>query len=134
MNFLKQGGNQWKHGLLVQDQTTAIHQNWCAAPARTSPKHRCAGGTAPIEYKYRYCCSVDIFFCFGTTHFCNACHEDFQPKAKQLERIVHCTSSIHQLVKSLHLDVVSVGIFTRSDLFLAECTVCQICQLFLFCP
>uniref|UniRef100_A0A0K2UH48 RCR-type E3 ubiquitin transferase n=1 Tax=Lepeophtheirus salmonis TaxID=72036 RepID=A0A0K2UH48_LEPSM len=31
-----------------------------------------------LEYKCRYCCSVAVFFCFGTTHFCNACHEDFQ--------------------------------------------------------
>uniref|UniRef100_A0A8C9U137 RCR-type E3 ubiquitin transferase n=1 Tax=Scleropages formosus TaxID=113540 RepID=A0A8C9U137_SCLFO len=54
-----------------------------------------------LEYKCRYCCSVAVFFCFGTTHFCNACHEDFQritsipkeelphcpagPKGKQLE-------------------------------------------------
>jgi E3 ubiquitin-protein ligase MYCBP2 len=31
-----------------------------------------------LEYKCRYCCSVAVFFCFGTTHFCNACHDDFQ--------------------------------------------------------
>lgn len=38
------------------------------------PKH----GTDFLEYKCRYCCSVAVYFCFGTTHFCNACHEDFQ--------------------------------------------------------
>ncbi len=38
------------------------------------PKH----GTDFLEYKCRYCCSVAVFFCFGTTHFCNACHDDFQ--------------------------------------------------------
>ena len=47
------------------------------------PKH----GTDYLEYKCRYCCSVAVFFCFGTTHFCNACHDDFQrvaniPKAE----------------------------------------------------
>ena len=31
-----------------------------------------------LEYKCRYCCSVAVFFCFGTTHFCAACHDDFQ--------------------------------------------------------
>jgi len=31
-----------------------------------------------LEYKCRYCCSVAVFFCFGTTHFCGACHDDFQ--------------------------------------------------------
>ena len=24
----------------------------------------------------RYCCSVATFFCFGTTHFCNGCHQN----------------------------------------------------------
>jgi hypothetical protein len=40
------------------------------------PKH----GTDYLEYKCRYCCSVAVFFCFGTTHFCNACHDDFQAR------------------------------------------------------
>jgi len=35
-------------------------------------------GTDYLEYKCRYCCSVAVFFCFGNTHFCNACHDDFQ--------------------------------------------------------
>ncbi|CAL4142860.1 unnamed protein product, partial [Meganyctiphanes norvegica] len=65
--------------------------------AQMCPKH----GTDFLEYKCRYCCSVAVFFCFGTTHFCNACHDDFQrvtnipkgdlprcpagPRAQQLE-------------------------------------------------
>ncbi|EGD72098.1 hypothetical protein PTSG_11546 [Salpingoeca rosetta] len=35
-------------------------------------------GTEFLEYKCRYCCSVAVFFCFGTTHFCNACHDQYQ--------------------------------------------------------
>ncbi|CAG4984339.1 unnamed protein product, partial [Parnassius apollo] len=42
--------------------------------ARVCPKH----GSDFLEYKCRYCCSVAVFFCFGTSHFCNACHDDFQ--------------------------------------------------------
>nr|CAD7443817.1 unnamed protein product [Timema bartmani] len=42
--------------------------------AQMCPKH----GTDFLEYKCRYCCSTAVFFCFGTTHFCNACHDDFQ--------------------------------------------------------
>lgn len=42
--------------------------------AQMCPKH----GTDYLEYKCRYCCSVAVFFCFGTTHFCNPCHDDFQ--------------------------------------------------------
>uniref|UniRef100_A0A336LRN5 RCR-type E3 ubiquitin transferase n=1 Tax=Culicoides sonorensis TaxID=179676 RepID=A0A336LRN5_CULSO len=65
--------------------------------AQICPKH----GTDYLEYKCRYCCSVAIFFCFGTTHFCDVCHDDFQkltnipknklpqcpvgPKAKKLQ-------------------------------------------------
>lgn len=44
------------------------------ARAQMCPKH----GTDFLEYKCRYCCSVAVFFCFGTTHFCDTCHDDFQ--------------------------------------------------------
>ncbi|CAD5120813.1 DgyrCDS9371 [Dimorphilus gyrociliatus] len=44
------------------------------AMAQMCPRH----GSDYLEYKCRYCCSVAVFFCFGTTHFCNMCHEDFQ--------------------------------------------------------
>ncbi|XP_038216347.1 E3 ubiquitin-protein ligase highwire [Zerene cesonia] len=44
------------------------------AGARICSKH----GSDFLEYKCRYCCSVAVFFCFGTSHFCNACHDDFQ--------------------------------------------------------
>uniref|UniRef100_A0A2I3HS24 RCR-type E3 ubiquitin transferase n=1 Tax=Nomascus leucogenys TaxID=61853 RepID=A0A2I3HS24_NOMLE len=52
--------------------------------AQMCPKH----GTDFLEYKCRYCCSVAVFFCFGTTHFCNEeLHTVLQvcPKGKQLE-------------------------------------------------
>lgn len=65
--------------------------------AQMCPRH----GTDFLEYKCRYFCSTAVFFCFGTTHFCNACHDDFQrvtnmtkeqlpqcpagPKGRQLE-------------------------------------------------
>ncbi|VVD05977.1 unnamed protein product [Leptidea sinapis] len=44
------------------------------AGAKICPKH----GSDFLEYKCRYCCSVAVFFCFGTSHFCNPCHDDFQ--------------------------------------------------------
>jgi len=28
-----------------------------------------------LEFKCRFCCSVAIWFCFGTTHFCDKCHD-----------------------------------------------------------
>eukprot|EP01132_Coremiostelium_polycephalum_P003999 gene3999-5001_t len=33
-------------------------------------------GKEYLEYKCRYCCSVAIWFCFGTTHFCQICHNN----------------------------------------------------------
>lgn len=53
--------------------------------AQMCPKH----GTDFLEYKCRYCCSVAVFFCFGTTHFCNACHDDFQ-KLTNLKEFPKC--------------------------------------------
>lgn len=38
------------------------------------PKH----GIDFLEYKCKFCCSIAVFFCFGTTHFCDTCHDDFQ--------------------------------------------------------
>ncbi|KAL6054132.1 E3 ubiquitin-protein ligase highwire [Balamuthia mandrillaris] len=35
------------------------------------PKH----GTKFLEYKCRYCCNVAVWFCWGTTHFCDECHK-----------------------------------------------------------
>uniref|UniRef100_A0A914D0R4 Uncharacterized protein n=1 Tax=Acrobeloides nanus TaxID=290746 RepID=A0A914D0R4_9BILA len=35
-------------------------------------------GTEFLEYKCRFCCSVAVYFCFGSTHFCSVCHSDFQ--------------------------------------------------------
>ncbi|BET00252.1 RING [Nesidiocoris tenuis] len=74
----------------------------CGACSDVSRAQMCPKHAADfLEYKCRYCCSVAVFFCFGSTHFCNACHDDFQrvtnipkselpacpagPKAKQLE-------------------------------------------------
>jgi E3 ubiquitin-protein ligase MYCBP2 len=44
----------------------------CSNPGEvvTCNKH----GDDYLEYKCRYCCSVAVWFCFGTTHFCNTCH------------------------------------------------------------
>lgn len=49
-----------------------------------------------LEYKCRFCCSVAVYFCFGSTHFCDTCHDDFQrltniPKQK----LPKCPGMIH---------------------------------------
>ena len=35
-------------------------------------------GTAFIDYKCNYCCSIALFKCFGTTYMCNYCHDRWQ--------------------------------------------------------
>ena len=30
-----------------------------------------------IEFKCKFCCSVAVWFCFGTTHFCEPCHKQW---------------------------------------------------------
>jgi E3 ubiquitin-protein ligase MYCBP2 len=32
-------------------------------------------GSEYISFKCRYCCSIAQWFCFGTTHFCDPCHQ-----------------------------------------------------------
>ena len=33
-------------------------------------------GTQQIDWKCNFCCSVALFHCFGTTYFCNRCHNE----------------------------------------------------------
>lgn len=77
------------------------------ARAQICPRH----GSTYLEYKCRYCCSIAVFFCFGTTHFCAACHDDFQrlialprdqlpacpagPRATSLDPGEQCPLKIH---------------------------------------
>ena len=39
-------------------------------------------GTAELEYKCRFCCGNAVWFCFGTTHFCEPCHSKWRGKAE----------------------------------------------------
>ncbi|XP_078322875.1 E3 ubiquitin-protein ligase MYCBP2-like [Crassostrea virginica] len=40
---------------------------------KNCPRH----GADYLQYKCRYCCSVAMFHCFGTTHFCDPCHSNY---------------------------------------------------------
>ena len=31
-------------------------------------------GAENIDFKCKYCCSIALWFCWGTTHFCDPCH------------------------------------------------------------
>ncbi|KAH7646731.1 e3 ubiquitin-protein ligase-like protein [Dermatophagoides farinae] len=60
--------------------------------AQICPKH----GTDFLEYKCRFCCSVAVYFCFGSTHFCNACHDDFQ-RLISLKEYPQCPVGPHSI-------------------------------------
>ena len=32
-------------------------------------------GTEFIEFKCRFCCNIAVWYCWGSTHFCQSCHE-----------------------------------------------------------
>ncbi|KAL4472349.1 hypothetical protein ABPG72_002832 [Tetrahymena utriculariae] len=49
-----------------------ICPNCCEIPVEKCKQH----GTEFIEFKCRYCCSIAVWFCFGTTHFCEPCHNN----------------------------------------------------------
>eukprot|EP00760_Papus_ankaliazontas_P010676 PhM_4_TR14404/c0_g1_i1/m.20587/K10693/MYCBP2, PAM; E3 ubiquitin-protein ligase MYCBP2 len=70
-------GAQDNEGALVGDRDNIICGG-CASSAGSCPKH----GTQYIEYKCKYCCSLAVWFCWGTTHFCDTCHNPPRKSAK----------------------------------------------------
>ena len=50
----------------------------CVAKAYGAGVDQCdKHGTDEIDWKCMYCCSVALWHCFGTTYFCNRCHDEF---------------------------------------------------------
>jgi hypothetical protein len=46
----------------------------CAGCSGVGQAACAAHGTDTVDFKRRFCCSVALWFCFGTTHFCDPCH------------------------------------------------------------
>ena len=40
------------------------------------PQNCPSHGTEYIAFKCRYCCSLAVYFCFGSTHLCRVCHDN----------------------------------------------------------
>lgn len=60
----------------------AGHALVCGACTAAASGAACAvHGREELQYKCRYCCDVAVWWCFGTTHFCDACHRS-RPDAK----------------------------------------------------
>eukprot|EP01113_Clastostelium_recurvatum_P028125 TRINITY_DN3404_c0_g1_i3.p1 TRINITY_DN3404_c0_g1~~TRINITY_DN3404_c0_g1_i3.p1 ORF type:complete len:759 (-),score=94.38 TRINITY_DN3404_c0_g1_i3:10-2286(-) len=49
------------------------------------PEH----GTEFIEYKCRFCCQPSVYFCWGSTHFCDSCHH----RAAELKAVLSPSNS-----------------------------------------
>lgn len=55
----------------------------CGACAPFSAEQSCdKHGTESIEWKCRYCCSIAVWFCHGTTHYCDPCHSGGSASSK----------------------------------------------------
>jgi len=58
-----------------------------------------------IDYKCRYCCSVALFFCFGSHHFCDPCHRKaWELRNKKEKDIKQCKGKEHCPLKIEHPD------------------------------
>lgn len=55
----------------------------CRACASRGQRKCDEHGTEFLAWKCRYCCAREAqYFCFGTTHFCTGCHEQWQSGAE----------------------------------------------------
>jgi hypothetical protein len=73
------------------------------------PKH----GKDFVEYKCKFCCNVSVWFCWGTTHFCDDCHKK--------------ASSITSVPKNnLPACTCSIKHPPNGDEFLLGCSLCRI--------
>eukprot|EP01059_Diplonema_ambulator_P030201 TRINITY_DN5073_c0_g1_i1.p1 TRINITY_DN5073_c0_g1~~TRINITY_DN5073_c0_g1_i1.p1 ORF type:complete len:801 (+),score=250.08 TRINITY_DN5073_c0_g1_i1:218-2404(+) len=51
-------------------------------------------GTEYIQFKCRYCCKPAVWFCWGTTHFCDSCHRVLPRPIPQCKGADTCPSGI----------------------------------------
>jgi len=56
----------------------------CGGCAALRSGVKCTAGHDPsfVEWKCKYCCSVASWFCWGTTHMCDRCHDDVARRPK----------------------------------------------------
>ncbi|KAL3146116.1 hypothetical protein ABBQ38_015464 [Trebouxia sp. C0009 RCD-2024] len=106
--------NEGGHAANVGDRKELI----CGACSAHEAGSKCQQhGVEFIEWKCRYCCGIASFFCFGTTHMCTACHEEWQlkPGCKKASR--HLCSPVTCPLHVLH-----------PDHGLEHCLGCAICR------
>ena len=51
-------------------------------------------GTKHIEWKCLFCCSVAVYFCYGTHYFCHRCHDEYVAPPKNHVELRDCQGAI----------------------------------------
>ena len=64
----------------------------CGGCASGDDRNSCrTHGTTYISYKCKFCCNQAVWFCFGTTHYCEPCHQRaYEVKAKPVSELPKC--------------------------------------------
>mmetsp|Transcript_29894 Transcript_29894/g.82070 ORF Transcript_29894/g.82070 Transcript_29894/m.82070 type:complete len:555 (-) Transcript_29894:74-1738(-) len=93
----------------------------CASKGQLQcPEH----GTEFLGWKCRYCCEREAqYFCFGTTHFCNVCHDQWQMGVEQRWRLQAgkpCAGKDHCVFGGRH----PPGSRNGRDEYALGCTLC----------
>ena len=87
-------------------------------------------GVDGLEFKCRYCCSGAVFFCFGTTHFCNTCHNNYaECQTRESEgTLPHCPAGPHLVQLEGGEDACPLGIAPHPPTgteFVLGCSTCM---------
>lgn len=92
------------------------------------PRH----GKEYLEFKCRYCCSVAIWFCFGTTHFCETCHNNLDVQNIPKEQLPVCPAGPagKQLSGECPLKLDAARHPKTGEEFALGCSICRRAQGF----
>lgn len=63
--------NEDKQGEFKWEELVCANCSDVGMTVQNCPKH----GKDFIEFKCKFCCSIAQWFCWGTTHFCDPCHQ-----------------------------------------------------------
>jgi len=101
-----------------KDLICGAHANIAGVAGITDcPKH----GKDFIEYKCKFCCNISSWFCWGTTHFCEDCHNkqckgDYVSKYTK-DKLPKCHGIDKCPIKTKHPD--------NGEEFALGCSVCR---------
>ena len=86
-------------------------------------------GAEFVEYKCRYCCSLAVFFCFGTTHFCSRCHDD-AGRLRNTTRLAKCPAGPTSISLDSGQCPLKIDHPPTGEEFVLGCAICRNIQSF----